>query len=98
MLPVGVNPDLSSKLNEPEPINIKGISTCYQCKSNNILYDEQHDEIYCHSCGTVLRQAFNDYEMLIKDINHDEEPVVYDKLYFKDLVKYCSYVKSDWRS
>jgi ribosomal protein S27E len=44
--------------------NIKGISYCYHCKSNNLVYDEFHDEIYCKRCGTVLRQALNDYYYL----------------------------------
>ena len=41
--------------------SIKGISSCYQCQKNNIRYDEFRDEIYCYSCGLVLRQGLNDY-------------------------------------
>ena len=40
---------------------IKGISSCYECKSQNITYDENIDEIYCHNCGLVLRQGLKDY-------------------------------------
>ena len=40
---------------------IKGISSCYHCQNNNIQYDTRRDEIYCHTCGTVLRQGIKDY-------------------------------------
>ena len=40
---------------------IKGISSCYHCQNNNIQYDTQRDEIYCHTCGTVLRRGIKDY-------------------------------------
>lgn len=56
------------KLNEYEAVrnltSTKGINHCYDinCQSTNIIYDSNRDEVYCHECGTVLRQEFNDYE------------------------------------
>lgn len=76
MFPIGLNPDISSNLYNPESINnVSGISSCYQCKKNNIKRDEYHDEIYCFDCGTVLRQAFNDYEEMIIDIKIMNESI-----------------------
>lgn len=60
------------KLSEHETVknltSIKGINHCYnpECESDNISYDFHHDEVYCKDCGTVLRQANEDYEDTIK--------------------------------
>jgi len=40
---------------------IKGISQCFECEHDNIIYDEDIDEIYCYNCGLVLRQGIKDY-------------------------------------
>ena len=48
--------------------SIKGISFCYHCKENNIIHDSNRDEIYCFSCGTVLRQGLTDYAPYPEDI------------------------------
>ena len=46
---------------------IKGISSCYHCKSNNLQYDDVHDQIYCFKCDYVLKQGLQDYEHLFND-------------------------------
>jgi len=48
---------------------IKGISSCYHCKSQNLLYTQHLDEVSCLDCGYVLRQALEDFEFLFKDEN-----------------------------
>ncbi|KZX16633.1 transcription initiation factor IIB [Methanobrevibacter cuticularis] len=37
------------------------IRQCYHCKSEHILKDQNHDQIYCHRCGTILRENYDDY-------------------------------------
>lgn len=51
---------ITTGYNHPKT-NIKGISSCYECKSNNIEYDEIHDQIECKNCGLILRQGITDY-------------------------------------
>lgn len=53
--------NISPNVNQDLLNNIKGISSCYHCQENNIIYDEDRDEIYCFDCGTVLRQGLTDY-------------------------------------
>lgn len=83
MLPIGINPDISSNLNNPVPINIKGISSCYHCQENNIIYDGDRDEIYCFDCGTVLRQGLTDYQPYPKF----EVDNVYDKCHYESIIE-----------
>ncbi len=79
---------INTKTNDFYPL-VKGIKVCYYCKSNEIIYDIRSDEIYCYSCGTVLRQGFIDYENLLKELqeteilNHRKQ---YDKSYWNDLL------------
>jgi hypothetical protein len=62
--------------------NIKGIKVCHECKSNNIKYDNKHDEIYCDNCGLVLRQALTDYTPYNPIVlSHAEEEKINTKKY-----------------
>lgn len=56
--------------------NTKGITKCYDtnCQSTNIIYDSNRDEVYCHDCGTVLRQGFTDNQDIILKVLKPETP------------------------
>lgn len=58
-----ISTETSVGWNHPKT-KIKGISQCYECKSDNIEYDLDHDEIICKECGLVLRQGITDYTPL----------------------------------
>jgi transcription initiation factor TFIIIB Brf1 subunit/transcription initiation factor TFIIB len=77
----------SSDINETIIQNIKGISSCFECTGNNITYDESIDEIYCFTCGLVIRQGFTDYqpyiikesETITMEIYHEELTEIKEK-------------------
>lgn len=75
---VGVN--TTSENNNPS-ISIKGISRCYnqECNSNNLKYFNKRDEVVCLSCGSVLRQNFDDYKELYSPSESKK-----DNIYYKD--------------
>lgn len=84
------------KLNEYEAVrnltSTKGITSCYdkECNSTNIAYDHERDEVYCKTCGTVLRQGFNDNEDIILQPLTDEtlSEIYNNKIeYYQDLMQ-----------
>ncbi|WP_081585259.1 TFIIB-type zinc ribbon-containing protein [Methanobrevibacter boviskoreani] len=40
---------------------------CPECHSGHILYDHNHDEIFCYDCGLVLLRNYSFY-ILLEDI------------------------------
>jgi len=58
-----ISTGISIGFNHPKT-KVKGISLCYGCKSNNLDYNQDIDEISCKSCGLVLRQGLADFTPL----------------------------------
>lgn len=62
--PIYIDPQAKKQAGTSSEFNLKGINSCYHCKSTNIIEDFDRAEIYCHDCGIVLRQGLKDYTPL----------------------------------
>lgn len=40
---------------------------CPECHSGHILYDHEHDEVFCYDCGLVLLRNYSFY-IFIEDM------------------------------
>ena len=72
--------ETSNRINKKYINNIKGISSCFECESQNIQYYEDRDEITCRTCGLVIREQYKDhtpYKTIkpepLKDYNYHEQ-------------------------
>ena len=46
-------------------------TTCPECKSDNILYDNFHDETFCNHCGLILQD--NRLSLITELMREDKE-------------------------